>query len=145
MTVILPTTTLPGQTVSIQPATTTLGTTATQPPGTDISNDDAPVGFSLNAGQRHILLTWYDNSDQESGYYIERSTDESNWVRIGTAPINAGSFNDRGTYGKTGFWSKLLAFLFGGLERHTKYFYRVLAFNQAGIFGTSQVTAASTG
>jgi len=85
---------------------------ATVPP-----NDTAPAAPSnlsaSNVQQTTLTLTWTDNSNNESGFTIQRATDSAftkNLVSINVGP-NVTSFND------------------SGLARKTKYFYRILAFN----------------
>jgi len=59
-----------------------------------------------------INLTWNDNSTNEAGYRVERSTDGTTFTDLGGGlPINANSFED------------------GGLIPNTTYHYRVKAFN----------------
>ena len=59
-----------------------------------------------------IDLSWQDNSDNESGFRVQRRVDGSDdWVEIGTTAANATMFSDT------------------GLEPTTTYHYRVRAFN----------------
>ena len=59
-----------------------------------------------------IDLAWQDNSDNESGFRLERRVDDSSdWVEIGTTAANTTMFSDV------------------GLEPTTTYHYRVQAFN----------------
>ena len=39
-------------------------------------------------------VSWTDNSADETGFKIERSTDNVNFTQIGTAPANATNFVD---------------------------------------------------
>jgi fibronectin type 3 domain-containing protein len=75
-----------------------------------------PSGLvTSGASTTQIRLAWRDNSTRESGYYVERSTDNGKtYVRIATLGANSKTFLDGGrTAGKT-------------------YYYRVSAFNSAG-------------
>jgi FtsP/CotA-like multicopper oxidase with cupredoxin domain/fibronectin type 3 domain-containing protein len=73
--------------------------------------------FATNVAQTTLTLNWQDNSNNETGFTIQRATNNS--FTRGLMSINVGpnvtAFNDT------------------GLKRNTKYYYRVLAFNN-GIF-----------
>ena len=74
------------------------------------STPDAPSGlFAAAASASQINLSWKDNSNNETGFKIERSTDGAAWTPVATTAANALSYPDSG--------------LTGG----TKYFYRVQA------------------
>jgi hypothetical protein len=77
-----------------------------------------PVGPSNLAGtivsSKKIQLSWIDNSNNESGFKIERSTDGTTFVLIATVGTNVT------TYSNT------------GLTASTTYYYRVRAFNSVG-------------
>ncbi len=61
-----------------------------------------------------IELAWTDNSDDETGFRIERRRDEdTEFTRIASVSADATSFND------------------GGLQDNTTYHYRVQSFNEA--------------
>jgi len=74
-----------------------------------------------------ILLQWNDNSDNESGFFIERSPDGlSAWALVQSVDSNITTFTDT------------------GLTASTIYFYRVSAFNAAGNSFYSNTASAST-
>jgi hypothetical protein len=73
-----------------------------------------------------VNLSWHDNSDNENGFSIERSTDNSNYGQIATASANTTSYDNT------------------GLAPNTKYYYRVRAYNGAGNSGYSNNTSATT-
>ncbi len=50
----------------------------------------------VTAGSSAITVYWIDNSDNESSFEIERSTDRLSWVVAGSADWNAVSFTDFG-------------------------------------------------
>jgi len=59
-----------------------------------------------------ILLTWVDNSSNESGFKVERKTGiEGDWTDVATLSENTTSFSDT------------------GLTEFTQYYYRVKAYN----------------
>lgn len=73
-----------------------------------------------------IDLTWYDNSDNEDGFKIERSLDASNFDQIDTVGANVT------TYSNT------------GLAENTLYWYRVRAYNAGGNSGYSNIANDTT-
>lgn len=81
------------------------------------------AGFTFDA----ITLDWTDNSDNELGFYIERSYNGiSSWELIGTTGFNTEIFTDTGLgSGKT-------------------FFYQVQAFNSTGVSDYSDIVSAST-
>jgi hypothetical protein len=75
-----------------------------------------------------INLSWTDNSNNETGFKIERCQGSActNFVEIATTGANATSFSNT------------------GLARNTRYRYRVRAFNAVGNSGYSNIVAART-
>lgn len=73
-----------------------------------------------------INLSWTDNSSDETGFYVERSTDGTNFTQIASLGANTTSYPNTG--------------LTGG----TKYYYRVRAYNTTGNSAYSNVANAST-
>lgn len=61
-----------------------------------------------------INLTWKDNSNNESGFKIERKTDTSNYVEIGSTNQDITNYSDK------------------SIKLNTNYTYRVYSFNQIG-------------
>lgn len=49
---------------------------------------------AANALALDVTLQWQDNSDNEAGFYIERSANGSAFTRIGTVEANATTFTD---------------------------------------------------
>ena len=83
------------------------------------SAPNAPSNLQLSTtGHSSINLSWQDNSNNETGFEILRSVDNSGpYVKAGTTAANATSFNDT------------------GLEANTKYYYKVRAFSASGESG----------
>lgn len=73
-----------------------------------------------------INLNWTDNSDNEEGFKIERSTDGVNFAQITTVTANTTSYNNT------------------GLTASTTYYYRTRAYNSAGNSGFSNIANATT-
>ncbi len=85
---------------------------ASVPP--DATPPAAPSNLAvINVAQTTLTLTWMDNSNNESGFTIQRATDSNFTKNLATFSVGANvtSYND------------------SGLKRNTRYYYRVLAFN----------------
>jgi PKD repeat protein len=94
---------------------------------TVISLPNAPSGLSATAvSSSQINLAWTDNASNESGFKIERSTDNSNWSQIATTSANVTSYNNT------------------GLNANTTYYYRVRAYNADGDSAYSNTANATT-
>ena len=79
------------------------------------------------ASQTRINLAWTDNSNNESGFKIERSKNgTSGWTRIATVGANVTTYSD------------------AGLSCDTTYYYRVLAYNAGGDSSYSNTANATT-
>ncbi len=110
---------------SLPPGTTPTPTlTLTQPPPIPIAPSNL-VATVASASQ--INLSWTDNSNNEDGFQIERSTDNVNFTLLAATGPNIT------TYGNT------------GLSASTIYYYRVRAFNTAGFSSFTNTASASTG
>lgn len=81
--------------------------------------DDAMISHAAE-----LRLTWRDNSNNESGFRIERSTDGSSFSLIDTVDPNRTSYIDQ------------------GLTDSVRYWYRVRAFNSAGHSGYTNADSA---
>jgi len=81
-----------------------------------------------NASSTQINLNWTDNSTNETGFKIERSTisSTSGFSQITTVAAGGTSYNNT------------------GLNSGTTYYYRVRAYNTAGDSGYSNVVSATT-
>ncbi|MCM5527269.1 fibronectin type III domain-containing protein [Parasegetibacter sp. NRK P23] len=87
------------------------------PPVNNGSAPAVPSGLSANAvSYKRINLAWTDNSDNESGFEVWRSTNPADdYAIIGTSAANATTFVDT-----------------LGLDASTTYFYRLRAIGQYG-------------
>lgn len=74
----------------------------------------------------HVTLSWQDNSGNEIGFVVERSTDGVNFSTIGAANANVTVFTDVSAAGSTA------------------YSYRVRAISNAGQSAPSNIAAATT-
>jgi hypothetical protein len=101
------------------------GTPPGDPPG--LEPPAAPSNLTATRlNNTRIRINWQDNSNNEDGFKIERSTDGVNFTQIATVGANTTSFTN------------------SGLSRNTTYYYRVRAFNQAGDSAYSNVASATT-
>jgi chitodextrinase len=100
-----------------QACATTLGTVPVAPSGL--------VALAISSSQ--INLTWQDNSNNESGFIVQRASSSSGpWTQIGLVGANVTSCAHT------------------GLTASTTYYYRVCAFNTSGNSAFAAVTSATT-
>ena len=93
-------------------------------PGTEPA---APTGLSATTQSSSAIdLAWIDNSGNETGFEIERSTDGLSFAPIATTVEDVTVFSD------------------SGLASSTTYYYRVLAFNNNGDSTFSDTSSATT-
>ena len=76
---------------------------------------NAPFGISAVSAGSYVSLTWHSNSDNDSGFYVERSTDGYNFSRIGSTGAGVVAYSD------------------SSVSNGTTYIYRVEAFNPTGV------------
>jgi len=87
----------------------------------------APSNLNATASGLNIVLTWTDNSNNETGFKLERSIHNTKvWTEISTLAENITSHGDT------------------GLEAGTSYDYRVRAYNTAGNSDYSLTATATT-
>lgn len=96
--------------------------------GSTTSAPSAPSGLTATAvSSSQINLNWVDNSNNESNFSIERSTNGgSTWSVLTTVGANATTFSNT------------------GLTPNTTYHYRVRATNSGGNSGYSNIANATT-
>ncbi len=99
-------------------------TTATTPIGGTPAAPSALVATA--AGTSQISLKWTDNSNSETGFLIERSTDGISFTQIAAVLTNITGYTD------------------SGLASATTYTYRVRAINAAGNSTYTSVATATT-
>lgn len=88
---------------------------------------NAPTStFASAKSSTQIDITWTDNSGNEDGFKIERSTDGTNFTQIATVVTSVTTFTNT------------------GLEPATTYHYRVQAFNSNGVSNYSNISSATT-
>ena len=77
--------------------------------------------------QNSIRIRWNDNSNNEQGFYVERSPNGINgWTRVRINARNDINWNNT------------------GLPRRTTFYYRVQAFNADGVTAYTNVVSATT-
>ncbi|MEQ9374548.1 MAG: PKD domain-containing protein [Imperialibacter sp.] len=96
--------------------------------GAIIGNDPpvAPTLLTAEARPSEVKLSWEDNAIDESGFFVERSTNGTTFTKIKDLPVNASSYTS------------------GGLTEATKYFFRVAATNKNGDSDYSNVVEITT-
>jgi hypothetical protein len=87
----------------------------------------SPSNLSATSVSRsRIDLRWTDNSNKETGFKIERRTATGSYSEIATVGQNVTSYSDT------------------GLNRRTRYYYRVRAYNSMGFSAYSNEASART-
>lgn len=87
----------------------------------------APSGLTAAAASSSAInLNWTDNSNNETGFDVERSADNVNWAALASVSSNVQSYSNT------------------GLPASTRYYYRVRARNGAGNSAYSNVASATT-
>ncbi len=93
----------------------------------DTSTPNAPGDLFASAlSDSEINLSWADNADNETGYRLERSVDNTNWTEFAVTGVNTTSFID------------------SGLAPLSDYQYRVRAYNSNGSYSYSNISSATT-
>lgn len=123
---------LPGGTVKFSVATPVNGRVyalsatslvAYGPPIPPTAPPAAPTSLTANAtGASTIHLAWTDNSSNEAGFSIERSTDGTTFAQVTTVGVNVTSYTD------------------SNLNPEAKYYYRVRAYNSYNTLSYSAYT-----
>src|SRR5438477_5480379 len=81
---------------------------------------------AVAASSSQINLSWTDNSNDETGFKIERSSDGKTYTQISTVNVNVTTYAD------------------SGLAASTKYYYRILAYSDGGNSAYSNTAIATT-
>jgi len=88
---------------------------------------EAPTSLTAAALNRsQIQLAWRDNSSEETGFRIERSTNNKSFSVVATVTAGATAFTN------------------SGLRSGETYYYRVFAVNAGGSSAASNVASAAT-
>jgi hypothetical protein len=102
------------------------GATTQSSGGVTVPSDPSNLTASAVSSSQ-INLTWQDNSNNETGFKIQRATSSSGpWTQIATVGSNTYSYANT------------------GLASSTTYYYRVLAYNSSGNSAYSNTASATT-
>jgi len=89
----------------------------------------APSGLlAMATSESQIDLSWIDNSNNETGFTVDRATDSSFTQNLVTSGVGAGSASYHTT----------------GLNASTTYYFRIRAANDAGVSANSNTSSATT-
>src|SRR6185503_8816158 len=70
----------------------------------------APSGLNATpVSTSRINLTWVDNSTNEDGFAIERSSDNINFAPLATVSANIGTYSDTGLTASTTYYYRVRA------------------------------------
>ncbi|HWB59872.1 MAG TPA: LamG-like jellyroll fold domain-containing protein, partial [Chthoniobacteraceae bacterium] len=85
------------------------------------------LAVATPASASSIVVTWADNSNNETGFSIKRSTSAAGpFIQVGTVGANVTTYTDT------------------GLAANTTYYYQILAYNGNGGSNASNVASATT-
>ena len=101
-------TNLAGTTAFTNTATVTIPTAPAAPSGLAAAN-----GANGNGNNRTVVLTWTDNSNNETGFQVQRATNATFTSGLNTVTVAANATTLTQT----------------GLSRNTQYWYRIRAMN----------------
>jgi len=93
--------------------------------GAGIPTAPSDLTATADGGYARIRLAWTDNSSNETGFKIERSTDGSSYTQITTVPAGREWYVD------------------SGLTRGQIYYYKVRAYNGSGNSGYTSAASAT--
>jgi galactose oxidase-like protein/fibronectin type III domain protein/Kelch motif protein len=117
----------PTPTATSTPTPTATATPTASRTPTPTPTPAAPTNLTATAASSsQINLSWTDNSNNETGFKIERSSNGTNFTQIATVAANIKAYTDT------------------GLTASTKYYYRVRAYNSAGNSAYSNTASATT-
>ncbi len=78
---------------------------------TTVAAPAAPTNLSAaGLSASRAQLAWTDNSSNEAGFWVERSTNGTTFSAVGIAGVNATSFTVTGLTASTGYWFRVRAY-----------------------------------
>jgi hypothetical protein len=98
-----------------EPSVPASATTPNPPPTPPLP----PDGLTAQALSTHeIALNWSDNSGDEDGFKVERSSNGADFVEVAAVNADATSYTDSGLFPGTPYWYRIRAYNVGG---HSAY------------------------
>ncbi|MBK9138012.1 MAG: fibronectin type III domain-containing protein [Verrucomicrobia bacterium] len=94
------------------------------------------LGATATVNGTTVFVTWTDNSANEAGFRLERSTDQVNWSVIATLAANIVSFEDAGLTPESTYHYRLRSYNGGGFSAYS---------DTASVVTTTNPPAAPTG
>ena len=76
---------------------------------------------AVAASSSQINLSWTDNSNNETGFKIERSSDGKTFTQISTVGVNVTTYTDSGLAASTKYYYRILAYSDGGNSAYSKW------------------------
>ncbi|MCB1120196.1 MAG: DUF1349 domain-containing protein [Verrucomicrobiae bacterium] len=75
-----------------------------------VPNSPSTLSASLASDNKSINLSWTDNSDNESGFRVQRQTGTGNFAAMSTLPAGSTSYQDNSITASTSFTYRVVAF-----------------------------------
>lgn len=80
-----------------------------------------PLFFPALLSAQSLTLTWQDNSDNETGFIVQRTEDQQTWTEVGRVGVDIETYVDTAILYNVDYW------------------YRVCAYNDAGQSGWTNI------
>jgi hypothetical protein len=104
----------------------------------------APTNLTATAtSSSQINLAWTDNSTNETGFLVERSPDGVNFTQIGTAAVNATTYQDAGLTASTTYYYRVRAS--GGSQSCTPTWLHVQGTQTSAVGTSASITLPGVG
>jgi hypothetical protein len=78
------------------------------------SSPAAPSNLTASGGRKFSILNWTDNSSNETGFKVQRSTDGANWATLTTLAPNTTAYATSSPRGSAYYYFRIVATNFAG-------------------------------